>query len=168
MISLACKLIHILECFCGSSLTPAQAALQTGCNMACSGNSAQICGGGNRLSVYNYTQYIPTQHQKQITVSSSAGKATYNFQGCIQDGGARALAAYSITSNSMTEAVCANACFGAGYAFAGMEYASECWCANSVGSTGIAAPESDCNMTCSGSNREWCGGPNRLSLYKRA
>jgi hypothetical protein len=32
----------------------------TDCNMACAGNTSQICGGPNRLSVYNYTGTLPT------------------------------------------------------------------------------------------------------------
>jgi hypothetical protein len=30
------------------------------CNMACVGNSSEICGGPNRLAVYNFTGTLPT------------------------------------------------------------------------------------------------------------
>lgn len=41
---------------CGSALNAASTkAKDTDCNMACNGNSSEICGGPNRLSVYNYT-----------------------------------------------------------------------------------------------------------------
>jgi hypothetical protein len=38
------------ECYCGQSL-PTVTADQ--CNMPCTGNSAEICGGPNALSVYS-------------------------------------------------------------------------------------------------------------------
>lgn len=31
-----------------------------GCNMPCQGNSSELCGGPNRLNVYNYTGVITT------------------------------------------------------------------------------------------------------------
>lgn len=40
------------ECFCGTALQGSSPAAEGDCNMACSGNSAQMCGGPNRLSVY--------------------------------------------------------------------------------------------------------------------
>jgi hypothetical protein len=61
---------------------------------------------------------------------------------------------------------CTAACNTAGYSLAGMEYSVECWCGNSVGAGGALATASDCNMPCSGNNLEFCGGPNRLTVYK--
>ena len=41
------------ECYCGSTL-PAQVATDGRCNMICSGDSENICGGPNGLTVYQY------------------------------------------------------------------------------------------------------------------
>lgn len=38
------------ECWCGNELSSSPAA--DGCNMLCSGNSQEICGGPDRLNVY--------------------------------------------------------------------------------------------------------------------
>ncbi|KAJ9154856.1 LysM domain-containingprotein [Pleurostoma richardsiae] len=41
------------ECYCGDTLQPGSvAAPETDCNMACGGNRTELCGAGNRLSVY--------------------------------------------------------------------------------------------------------------------
>ena len=41
---------------CGTALNAAATlANDTDCSMTCNGNSSEICGGPNRLNVYNYT-----------------------------------------------------------------------------------------------------------------
>jgi hypothetical protein len=42
---------------------------------------------------------------------------------------------------------------------------SECYCGSTLASGAGPAALSDCNMLCAGNNSEYCGGPNRLSLY---
>ena len=78
------------ECWCGTSTqagggpTPASE-----CNMLCTGNNTQYCGGPNRLNLYNYTGTPPTAPPPPppppganpvYTVSDLAGNWTYN--GC--------------------------------------------------------------------------------------
>ena len=49
------------ECWCGTSVQAGGApASASECNMVCSGNSTQYCGGPNRLNLYNYTGTPPT------------------------------------------------------------------------------------------------------------
>ena len=80
--------------------------------------------------------------------------------------GARALTSSSYTSGTaMTEESCIAFCGGKGAAYAGLEYASECYCGNTLDSTASAAPASDCNMACSGNSTEACGAGNRLTLF---
>lgn len=68
-------------------------------------------------------------------------------------------------STTNTVESCINACIGKGYQIAGMEYSSECYCGNALINGAVKGTESDCNMACSGSASELCGGPNRLSVY---
>ncbi|KAK3944359.1 putative fungistatic metabolite [Diplogelasinospora grovesii] len=43
------------ECYCGNSIdTTSTLAASTDCSMACSGNSTELCGGPDRLSVYQW------------------------------------------------------------------------------------------------------------------
>ncbi|KAL4233175.1 hypothetical protein ACF0H5_007859 [Mactra antiquata] len=39
-------------CFCGNSYNTLETPIESHCNMACSGNSSQICGGGYRNSIF--------------------------------------------------------------------------------------------------------------------
>ena len=40
------------ECFCGNKMPKTIAPKQSDCNMKCSGDKSQKCGGGNRLNLY--------------------------------------------------------------------------------------------------------------------
>ena len=42
------------ECYCGTALPTSATAPETDCSMPCDGNSTEICGAGNRLSVYQW------------------------------------------------------------------------------------------------------------------
>jgi hypothetical protein len=44
----------------------------------------------------------------------------------------------------------------------------ECYCGNSLNAGSVLANTGDCSMTCDGNALEYCGGPNRLDLYKGA
>lgn len=44
------------ECYCGSTIAPASGPVPlTDCNIVCAGNTSELCGGANRLTLYNYT-----------------------------------------------------------------------------------------------------------------
>lgn len=65
----------------------------------------------------------------------------------------------------MTLESCATFC--SGFKYFATEYASECYCGNSLDpSASPALLLDDCNMPCSGNpSAQYCGGPNRLELY---
>lgn len=47
------------QCFCGTEISGTGApATDNGCNMVCQGNSSTLCGGPDRLNVYNFTGTI--------------------------------------------------------------------------------------------------------------
>jgi hypothetical protein len=98
------------ECYCsstppssGSSLVPNQ----KDCSTPCTGNTASACGGGYRLSVYA---------QKLPITSPVSG---FGYLGCFVDSSARILGVLKSTSDSLTEAKCANLCKG--YKYFGLE-----------------------------------------------
>ena len=43
------------QCFCGNALIngATKASADNQCNMACAGNSTEMCGAGNRMSIYS-------------------------------------------------------------------------------------------------------------------
>lgn len=147
------------ECYCGSTLTNGGVPAPDGsdqCKMACQGNSAEFCGGPNRLNIYTYLATNPN----------------WKAWGCFTDSrDARTLLFRTAVAGNapMTIELCQAACQSAGYALAGVEFSQECYCANALTSCGIPAPEGNagCNMVCQGNKAEICGGPNRLNLFSQ-
>lgn len=71
------------ECFCdnfagnGGVLATSPAD----CNMPCSGNSSEICGAGNRLSVYSFGS---VQTAQPATVQQRDLPGDWNYKGCLE------------------------------------------------------------------------------------
>ncbi|KAI8247925.1 WSC domain-containing protein [Colletotrichum sp. SAR 10_98] len=134
---------------------------QTGCNMLCSGNSTEYCGGGNFINVYK---------SSAVPKTASAVPAGWTGQGCLKDNVlGRALGVGMAVAGgpaSMTVESCVAACSAAGYQIAGVEYSQECWCDNQIRNGGVLTlPTDGCNMLCRGNTYETCGGSNRLNIY---
>ena len=191
------------ECFCGNSIgTGSVKTVEGECSMTCPGNTTEICGAGNRLTLYTKTKISGSSSSSSIlstsstlsvssmssissssstssslssssTTSSATSKPTgptavqtagaFSHQGCYSEGtNVRALSATSTADNAMTVQKCATFC--SGYKYMGVEYSSECFCANTIGA-GAAPASSGCNMACSGDATALCGGPSRLNFY---
>lgn len=88
----------------------------------------------------------------------------WTSQGCYTDVG-RTLTGANTASGTMTVETCIAFCVSNNYAYAGTEYASECYCGNTIAIAAAAAPVAQCNMACAGDATETCGGGSRLSLY---
>lgn len=115
------------------------------------------------------------------TISSTSTSATtlptlhivpsvglYNYAGCYTEAnGVRALGAAFYPTDSQTVELCVAACATTPYKYAGLEYARECWCADTFGTGSTLVPDTDCSMSCAGDAYEYCGGGNRLTVYIR-
>ncbi len=112
-----------------------------GCNMACAGNSAETCGGGNRLDLYSYgsgvvtsTTVAPTSRTTTTTstgpTTTAGGAKKWNFLGCYTDSvSARTLTWAQTIPNgpgTLTVEICQGLCQNAGYTLSGVEYSVEC------------------------------------------
>lgn len=53
-----------------------------------------------------------------------------------------------------------------GFAFAGLEYQSECFCGKELPADSLKIQNSNCNMTCFGSVSSTCGGYFAIEIYK--
>jgi hypothetical protein len=131
------------ECYCDTSLHngggPATDG-SAGCDMACNGNSAEMCGGPNRLNMYSYTASgtsstasgIGTTTSKPSTTTSSIPTVTglpqgWAYKGCWLDQQfGRILAVSEPDDATLTIESCVATCVGAGYSVAGMEYFTQC------------------------------------------
>lgn len=174
------------ECYCGNTFSngggPASDG-EAGCSMACSGNATETCGGSNRLSVWDFNNAIAAvsstlSSSATVSVSSTSasasatatGPAGWTALGCYTDGvGARALTnqVWTIPGASMTVEACTSACKALGYTFAGVEYADECYCGNTITATNGPATDG-CTMACTGNAAEMCGGSNRINVFRSA
>ncbi len=142
--------------------------------MVCNGKNDEICGGPNRLSLYEDGNVLPSQsaggpastgnvnppQQTSPTQPATVG-GTWTWYGCQAEAtGARALAAETYASDDMTLESCATFC--SGYQYFGVEYARECYCGNTFSAGSAVAPAADCSFPCAGSSAELCGAGNRL------
>jgi glucan 1,3-beta-glucosidase len=141
------------ECWCGNVIHGA-AKDQVDCGKACTGNSAQICGGVSRISIYQLTDVSP----KWIRL------------GCYTDNStARTLShtvPATVLNTTTTNALCIKECQLFGYTYAGTEAGSQCYCGKAIQNAGVPAPEgaSGCSTVCKGNATDTCGGTNRLTL----
>jgi hypothetical protein len=157
------------QCFCDNALRNGPStASEASCNMPCSGNSTEMCGAGNILSIYSKGNF--TVYKAPVTqISNLPGGWTY--QGCYSDNGNnnRALIWQSISYDNNSATSCLSLCAEYGYMSGGMEYGQECYCGDEAdmkasGSTKQA--EADCSIACTGDPTYLCGGGDRLSYYK--
>ncbi|KAI8811480.1 WSC domain-containing protein, partial [Cladochytrium replicatum] len=192
------------ECYCGDQLSNGGSAMDaSGCNMKCSGNSGQFCGGSNRLGMYETNSYptspspspspkpspspspaaspkpspspspaaspspSPASSPSPSPVPSygvSAAPANWKVSGCFSDQRLYRTLTAKYTSGSMTVQKCADSC--AGYKYFGVEYGDECYCGNVIANGGSSQDIKGCNMACTGNNKQFCGGSDRLGLYE--
>ncbi|KAK8042502.1 hypothetical protein PG994_012985 [Apiospora phragmitis] len=175
------------ECYCGNSLNTGSTMTgisQSDCNMGCAGNSTQLCGAGNRLSMYiynpdgNYTAPSTTTQPGTTTTPTSVGPTPtgpsivqragiFAYSRCVTEAnGMRALSGKAYADDGLTVEMCASVC--AGFPMMGVEYGRECYCGTSTNVGSVNATESDCSMLCGGSKFQYCGNGNRLNLYTLA
>ena len=158
-----------VQCFCDNFVRNggALASSDSQCNKQCAGDSTEICGGGNLLSVYSNSTiqpFVPPAVQKTNLPGS------WEYVGCVTDQDIPRTLQYELylTENN-TATNCLKQCSQFGYAAGGMEFGLQCFCgddSNRVKVNATFAPESDCNMPCTGNSSYVCGAGNRLSYYR--
>ncbi|KAI1853724.1 hypothetical protein JX266_001708 [Neoarthrinium moseri] len=146
------------ECWCANSLSSGASFMAAAdCNstpkMICSGNQTQWCGAPNLLTIWNDTSSI---------VGTSK---TIVYNGCYSEINGRLLNKDSYANSTVSVDQCAAYCQAKNYAFAGMEYAGECYCGNIPPPKTLAADEKSCNMPCKGNPSQTCGGSSRISVW---
>jgi Glyoxal oxidase N-terminus/WSC domain len=157
------------QCFCGNGIVNggALSASDSDCAMTCSGNSTQICGGPNLMSVYasgNLTTYkVPTARATDLPGS-------WTYEGCLTDIPARVLPYQTDMKTNITITSCLDLCATYGYDAGGLEYGIQCFCGDDtdrVNSGALYRAEADCNQACADSPEDLCGGGNAINYYTR-
>ncbi|CCA72850.1 hypothetical protein PIIN_06786 [Serendipita indica DSM 11827] len=140
------------ECYCGNT-NSGTLADETGCNMPCAGDGAHLCGGGNRLTLYQSGTF-------------GRGDPSWSYVNCYTDSVGQRTLPTPLGIASMTIGKCEAACGAAGFLYAGVEYGGECWCGNTILGTATVAASGACNMACNGDATEICGGGNAINIYR--
>lgn len=70
-----------------------------------------------------------------------------------------------IDIEAVTVEKCLDACAGAGFNVAGIQFGEECRCDNVSLPSGPALPDSSCQLPCNGNANEFCGGPGANLVY---
>ena len=124
--------------------------------MACKGNAGEICGGGNGLTVYQNFHHpsYPLHSYKSWTYDNC-------YVDCIWD---RVLPVTMYVQGPMTIKHCLDACDGAGYEYAGVEYGQECYCGRKAPTE--VANDDRCNMACTGDATEICGAGSKETCFR--
>ncbi|KAH9478079.1 WSC domain-containing protein [Psilocybe cubensis] len=116
------------------------------------------------FTVFHFVNGLPSLETRQVTPSLPTG---WTSIGCYSDtSSARTLRVAAYTDvTGMTIESCIAFCTPAGYKYAGVEFARECYCDNVIESPGALISDDTCNMTCTGDADEICGGPGGLNIF---
>ncbi|WVF70056.1 hypothetical protein IAT40_004843 [Kwoniella sp. CBS 6097] len=149
------------ECWCGKSATLKTADPST-CNVACPGDIYSKCGGSSRMNVYR-SPSAPTTTVAPSAFPTASLPSDWRSLGCnVDTSDNRALNRGSTTSSNNTIPSCIANCAAQGFAYAGVEYGSECWCGTSASLTAAAE---GCDVPCSGDEGSFCGGSYRINVF---
>lgn len=152
-------------CNCGDVLSIlAMNATDSDCNVPCSGNSSEMCGGSLFLNLY-WSGAPPPPPATMVQTSPSG---LWNLLGCYNDSNSNRILETEILAGDMYSTSvesCTGQCSAQQYTLAGMEMARQCFCGNAILNSGVAKPSQDCLLPCSGNQSELCGGPNHITIY---
>lgn len=142
------------KCDCGNNWQGGQMLPISSCSSPCSGNSTQMCGGSNSVTLLNTTDTV-------VVNNRAAG-----WLGCYLDSSSpRLLPDYSYSASTMTTTICKQACQSRGFTYAGTQSGNACWCGNTFTQTQNLMPSSQCSTPCVGNTTQTCGGSWRMDVY---
>ncbi|XP_077995802.1 sialate:O-sulfotransferase 2-like [Glandiceps talaboti] len=162
-----------MECWCSNALRTS-ALTATGCNMTCTGNKQDICGGPLYLSVYKVEkQPAPIPDFLQ---SKDEGETDKFLQGTIEDykgcvptarDGDIFQSGSIYTEDTMTILSCKGLCLRAQYSIAALRSGTECHCGHLETNFDYhsAVNNSQCITPCAGFEGHYCGGRGYASVY---
>lgn len=169
------------QCYCDNYIDPSVTFyggvnMSVGCNILCNGDRNEFCGGAGYINVFNNTDpsFVPTNDTTNSNYQLTVPVAVFNttYQGCALDNPTtRALNGSAFNSVNMTVDLCTAFCAAGNYRYAGLEYASQCFCGDALASgsyyldTTTNFTQSSCNVRCGGNYSEICGASNALSVY---
>lgn len=109
------------ECYFGNTLAPTSTTTN-GCDMTCSGDGTEICGGNYKMNVYENIAFVPVPTaSSKPSVKERVGK--WSHEGCYSDGpGNRGLPNATASDSTMTVEKCINLAADQGVKYASVEF----------------------------------------------
>ncbi|MBJ6725035.1 WSC domain-containing protein [Geomesophilobacter sediminis] len=153
------------QCFCGNRYGKYGQIPEKNCKTACAGDSDLDCGGTWANAVYAVANASAPASAPPPPVASAASVAGATPLGCYKDESRRDLKEKSWSDGKMTPAKCINFCRDEGFAFAGVQYGSQCFCGNRYGKYG-QLPDKKCKTACAGDSDLDCGGTWANFIYQ--
>ncbi|KAL7931905.1 WSC domain-containing protein [Trichoderma chlorosporum] len=169
-----CGTQYHTECWGGNTIPNLQVD-DSNCNYYCGGDINQVCGGNGDGTAAYISVFADALQPGSGTANPppptggpvvNPGVDGYSSIGCYTEATNTRALPHGTDTTKQTVAQCVDACKADQYAYAGVEYGGECWCGDSFSDGSVPAPITDCAMTCNDNSTEFCGGPNRLNVYK--
>ncbi|KAJ7487936.1 WSC domain-containing protein, partial [Mycena latifolia] len=143
------------ECFCGNAILYKYPQAPA-CTFPCSGNSSELCGGPESLSLYQNAN-MPFTIGNASLLSTSGLWGEWGCNGGLLAHGPKV----PIPTEEMSVERCTDGCAAAFFHTAGLERGQECFCGN-ITQPWPSGWEStslfECNLPCLGNATEFCGG----------
>ena len=145
------------SCYCGQTINRPTVDSSM-CNLKCSGNNAETCGGDSSVLVYKDDTF------PDITAQTTDA---YTSLGCYTDVGTKPVffRQDSLSSGNLTTKACLQTCLNGRFPYAATEFGGECYCGVILGEGVSSVDASQCNMACNGASGEMCGGRNLQNVY---
>ncbi|KIM28125.1 glycoside hydrolase family 71 protein [Serendipita vermifera MAFF 305830] len=163
------------ECWCSNGFDGRGTiqAKSDECNMPCAGDPSLACGGGYRMLWFSKDPLALEHASSTSSNSITSPPDGWTYADCIRDRPEpnRVLPALFFQSATMTPAQCMDGCRDHGYDLAGVEYGTQCWCANDFNTSDgpvekVDHDEADCGKPCPGDHTQRCGDEWVMQVYR--
>ncbi|KAH8846243.1 hypothetical protein MCOR01_003446 [Pyricularia oryzae] len=147
-----------------SSTAAVSSASSSASSASVSASSASVSSASVGVSTTSAT--VSTSATAGASPAPKPRVGSYAWHGCWTENqnAERAINEKTYYSDLMTLEDCASQC--AGFTYFGVEYGRECYCSNAIkGESKIDTPGA-CDFICKGDTSTFCGGSNRISVYK--
>ncbi|KAK6594410.1 WSC domain-containing protein [Botrytis cinerea] len=119
------------------------------------------------------TSTTPASTTSTVIPTIVPSASSYTYVGCYNEtlntnttGGLRSLnGGVTEALDVMTIPLCMAFCKSNGYAYAGIEYTRECYCAQYLSALAPKVDDAKCDLPCKGNASQICGGSWTLSVY---
>eukprot|EP00057_Strongylocentrotus_purpuratus_P026022 XP_011680496.1 PREDICTED: WSC domain-containing protein 2 [Strongylocentrotus purpuratus] len=163
------------ECYCGSNLESEKMNNDSLCNLECSGNKSQICGGAPYLSVYRLKN-DPGRAPNVVSQPRPAGQEEGPMKG-FRDGyrscaerpdDYTSFTKFMEESDKMTTSICITICEKQSLPLAALFRGSQCHCGYLTHNYTLrhTVEPSECQEPCAGDSSVFCGGTNYYAIYQ--